>query len=258
MKKNQYIFALSIFLLFCSACQKPVDTTSLEEKIEDEKEQPMIEVPYTEPNFIATTERNSFQGMILGKSITYKEFMPEDRENVAIQSLPNFVEIYAWKKFFQFWASFDAKRWLHTRVSMSSGIEGSRRWLLVNIPSLTLQDESNEMSYTNPNSLKKLLGLGGKKLLDPSNNTADSVAGFSLTYVNAQEMLGTSFGKQKNNALQIVDVKQFTPLPPSKAPYGLQVKYKINCKLYKATGEYVGDIKEAELVTKYYYEPIPK
>lgn len=263
--KYQSIIIL-LTLLFLYSCQKskvdeinPINIGAENEAIIE-----AVPVDCSEPLKIVQLERSRFDGQILGQNVVFKEFLSEDRENIEIQQLPNFAEIYSWKNFFMQIGSFDRIAWRTSKLKIDAGLEGSKgRRIYITTPSLPITNENGKWSYNNPQTLKDLF-CRGQKELERAQIMPDSLKGFVITYSQynpnsiESSYYSSAFGKQQNNALQIVDVKQFTPLPPSKAPYGLQVKYRINCKLYKATGEYVGDIKDAELVTKYYYEPIPQ
>jgi hypothetical protein len=190
------------------------------------------------------------KGDIIGKEVYFKE----GENGVYLLSTPI--------------VNFDAKIWENLSINFRSGVTMTdlQDTVVVNFylvtPTLRLGKENTKMNYANIESLKILLCKGFKDIRN-TNLQVDSLATFVVNYEligikNAKNNFAYSsaFGNQQGSTLQVTDVKEFSADLRPKAQYGLQVKYRINCKLYNAKGQYVGDIKNAELVTKYYYEPI--
>ncbi len=69
-----------------------------------------------------------------------------------------------------------------------------------------------------------------------------------------REIYSTDIGDQPANALEIVEVKEVPPLYTSITNRFI-IKMRINCRLYKTDGTYVGDLKGV-LVNTYDYFPI--
>jgi hypothetical protein len=261
MKTNKYqkTIAIPIFFILFFSCQNTKQEDIIPAIPDVIK---IVPTDCSEPSFVVQVVRSSFEGKIFNKSVTFKEFLPEDRGNIEIQQLPNFVEIYSWKNFFLKVGFFDRTSWKMTKLKIHAGIEGiDNQSIYITTPTIPINEKSDSGSYNNPQTLKNLFCRGQKELNQIQTNM-DSLNGFVVTYNQSSpnsvenKYYSSIFGNQEGSILQVVDVKQFIPDPPLKATYGLQVKYQIHCKLYNEKGEYVGSIQNAELVTKYYYEPI--
>ncbi|SFF56388.1 hypothetical protein [Thermoflexibacter ruber] len=257
-KVTALLLVLAIQSFF--GCEKPIDTF-IEEKEENHiycNNFPKIE----NPNLAY------FKGDLLGEKVSYMQSI-NGREGSGDWvlyggAIGNF-STSEWKyKFVKFKAEM---KQVITKKQDNRTIMDRYKEIILWTPAIPVGDSTSKYDYTNPEGFKNLFCLGKKKLKpDIAFIKNDSLSTFVLQYatfdyniINPQInfIAYTATGNQDNSSLEITEVKE-VPALLEHQKYRLQVKFKINCKLYDIFGNYKGNIKDGEILIIFSFDELPK
>jgi len=172
-----------------------------------------------------------FNGTILGKSIRFQE--NEQVQNGGVLARYTLAD-----------KTIPMQTFVLFNIS-----DGKEAYLDIYTPSI----DSEKFDFDN---LKKILAVGKKNLETvhrPILPYQGIFKGFTFNYTFKGQFY-TSSGQQDDGYLEIVEIKEV--LPKSDAQKALQIKFRLNIKLYNAaTKEYVGMAENVEFLTKYYHKP---